>query len=317
MRHILLFGMPRSGTTWLGKLFDAQRQTHYLHEPDSVDANYNIPLLLKPSDPEVALLTTQLPKWFENTAEKVIASRPFFNKSYQNPLSWSLFLLTAYGTKALGKVGLSSLIKPVRLQNQQARLVWKSIESLGRISAIKYILPCYSIHIIRHPCGHIASTLKGQDAGLFDGSLPVWEDWDLFQKLLSQSKESRFTLEMVKQMTPEERLALRWGIINDFAIAQAKDDRTNMVLVYEQLCKQPEAVLRKCMEFCNLIPDEQVFAYLRQSTGGAEDSSYYSTVKNPLQSAYKWRKHLSADSQLKIKQIVQQFTASKYYIDDF
>ena len=98
-RIVLLFGMPRSGTTWLGKLFDAQRQTYYLHEPDSVDANINIPLLLDAKTAESSPLSAQLPKWFRNKAEKVIASRPFFAKDYLNPLSWGLFLASAWVLK--------------------------------------------------------------------------------------------------------------------------------------------------------------------------------------------------------------------------
>src|SRR6185312_4530492 len=33
---ILIFGLPRSGTTWIGKLFDSHPDTLYRHEPDSV-----------------------------------------------------------------------------------------------------------------------------------------------------------------------------------------------------------------------------------------------------------------------------------------
>jgi hypothetical protein len=32
---ILVFGLPRSGTTWLGKIFDSHPETLYRHEPDS------------------------------------------------------------------------------------------------------------------------------------------------------------------------------------------------------------------------------------------------------------------------------------------
>lgn len=320
MKHnkvILLFGMPRSGTTWLGKLFDAQRQTYYLHEPDSVDANINIPLLLDAKMAESSPLPAQLPKWFSNKAEKVIASRPFFAKDYLNPLSWGLFLASAYATKVFGRIGLPKLLKPVRIQGGEPRLVWKSIESLGRMAAIKKLVPAHSIHILRHPCGHIASTLKGQDAGLFDGSIPIWQDWDLFDKLLQQSGDKRFTLEMIQQMTTEERLAVRWGLINDFALAQCEGDSTNMVLVYEELCKQPEQQFKRCLSFCELDADAQSMAYLKASTQGSEDSAYYSTTKDPLTSAYKWRKHLSADTQQRIKAIVQQFKSGQYYLDDF
>jgi len=90
-----------------------------------------------------------------------------------------------------------------------------------------------------------------------------------------------------------------------------------MVLVYEDLCKQPEQQFKTCLSFCGLDADAQSLAYLKASTQGGEDSAYYSTTKDPLTSAYKWRKHLSADTQLRIKAIVQQFKAGQYYLDDF
>ena len=317
MKHILLFGMPRSGTTWLGKLFDAQRQTYYLHEPDSVDANIAIPLLLPVGQTMSSELPAQLPRWLANKAEKVIASRPFFNKDYLNPISWGLFLATSYATKAAGRLGLNGLLKPVRLQFGAAPVVvWKSIESLGRMAAIRQLTEARCIHILRHPCGHIASTLKGQDAGLFDGSLPIWQDWDLFDKLLQQSGDTRFTLDDVKQMTKEQRLALRWGLINDFALAQGNEQHT-MVLVYEDLCKNPAEVLQRCLAFCQLTPDRQCLGYLRSSTQGNDDSAYYSTTKDPLTSAYKWRKQLSAAVQQQIYDVMIQFNAGRYYQDDF
>lgn len=316
-KAILLFGMPRSGTTWLGKLFDAQRQTSYLHEPDSVDVNMGIPLLLSAAKATSSPLPGQLPKWFANKAEKVIASRPFFGKDYFSVVDWWLFVGSAYATKVFGRVGLQRLVKPVRKQSENARFVWKSIESLGRMAAIKQIMPALSIHILRHPCGHIASTLKGQDAGLFDGGIPIWQDWDLYEKLLQQSGEQRFTLDDIKKMTTEERLALRWGIINDFALAQCQDDNSNMVLIYEDLCKNPVDVFKKCLAFCQLQPDQQCLTYLNSSVQGDENSAYYSTTKDPLKSAYKWRKQLLGDVQQRIKHIVGQFNVGKYYLDDF
>lgn len=44
---LLIFGIPRSGTTWLGKLFDSHPDIVYLHEPDSQFRTNNVPLLVK------------------------------------------------------------------------------------------------------------------------------------------------------------------------------------------------------------------------------------------------------------------------------
>src|SRR5918999_996008 len=49
----LLCGMPRSGTTWIGKIFDSHPDTLYRHEPDSAsDEIKSIPLVASPSNAE-------------------------------------------------------------------------------------------------------------------------------------------------------------------------------------------------------------------------------------------------------------------------
>ena len=52
MRTVLLFGMPRSGTTWLGKIFDSHPDTLYRHEPDSRGTLNTLPMLPIESDVE-------------------------------------------------------------------------------------------------------------------------------------------------------------------------------------------------------------------------------------------------------------------------
>ncbi len=51
-RLVLVFGMPRSGTTWLGKIFDSHPETLYRHEPDAWGRLNAMPLLAQPDQAE-------------------------------------------------------------------------------------------------------------------------------------------------------------------------------------------------------------------------------------------------------------------------
>ena len=75
---ILLFGMPRSGTTWLGKIFDSHPDTLYRHEPDSKGTLNQIPLFPIVSDKEKyrEFLEKYIKKLPEIQDEKVSASLP-------------------------------------------------------------------------------------------------------------------------------------------------------------------------------------------------------------------------------------------------
>ena len=61
------------------------------------------------------------------------------------------------------------------------RLAWKSIESLGRLGLVLESLPdARSVHIVRHPCGYVASVLRGEAAARFDhnaaaADFPIYE----------------------------------------------------------------------------------------------------------------------------------------------
>jgi Sulfotransferase family len=49
---ILLFGMPRSGTSWVGKILDSHPDTLYRHEPDAGGALNALPLGARPTEAE-------------------------------------------------------------------------------------------------------------------------------------------------------------------------------------------------------------------------------------------------------------------------
>lgn len=312
---ILLFGMPRSGTTWIGKLFDSHIDTNYLHEPDSVEPNYQVPLLLDDDEHQTKALLANVDKWMISNAEKVIASRPFFKKSFINPLQFSLFLCSAYLGKVCGRLKLPFFKHPIRWTAVPPVTVWKSIESLGRMSQIQRAKNAFAIQILRHPCGQISSTLRGEELHLFDGGVPIYQDWDLFEKLLKQANETRFSLDDIKEMPIESRLALRWGIINDFALTRI-DEQNSITLVYEELCRAPLETTKALFEQVGLAFQQETENFIKSSTE-SNDGAYYATNKSPLVAAYKWRDKLTSIQIDNIKAMVANFASGKYYLDDF
>jgi len=315
---ILLFGMPRSGTTWIGKLFDSHKDTYYLHEPDSVAPNFDIPLLVNDKSPSKELLAEEIKKWLKLKDEKVIAARPFFKKSYLSSFQFQIFLASAYISKISARFKLPVLNKPIRIQSQPPVTVWKSIESLGRMSVIQALTDAYTVHILRHPCGHIASTLRGEKQHKFDSSTPIYDDWDLFDKLIKQSGEIRFTLDDVKNMPAEVRLAFRWGLINDSALLnEGKESNIkSTVLIYEDLCREPESKIKEIFEKVGLLYNKETQDFLKESIG-SEDESYYATKKTPLVAAYKWREELTPEQQNNVHEMVKHFKSGEFYLNDF
>ena len=182
----MLFGLPRSGTTWVGKLFDSRPDTYYLHEPDSVRLDSSLETFPLPIDGLSEQASENIKKWLLSRDEKVVASLPFFKKRYMNTLQWLVFIGSAYLTKVLSRLNLPIKVKPVRWQRTPPVIVWKSIESLGCLAYFTQPTHHYGVHIIRHPCGHIASTLRGLKGKNFIEEGSILEDWQLYQLILEQ-----------------------------------------------------------------------------------------------------------------------------------
>ncbi|NMP33046.1 sulfotransferase [Thalassotalea sp. M1531] len=314
-KTILLFGMPRSGTTWIGKIFDSHQDTYYLHEPDSAQPIKGLPLVVQPNSADAEKVYQATNEWLKVNDEKVTASRPFFEKSYMNFWQFKLYLGSAYLSKLAHKLNLPFFKKPIRKQSTPPVIVWKSIESLARIGAIQKHCDAMAVQILRHPCGNIASTLRGEKQRKFDSSIPVYEDWDLFDKLLKQSGETRFNLADLKAMPPEKRLAIRWGIMNDLALKQVNSDKS-IVLVYEDICRSPRSEVEALFEKLNLKLGKETIQFVVGSTE-KEDEAYYATNKKPLVAAYKWKDELTELQQKAIFETISLFSSGKYYLDDF
>src|ERR1700757_2925244 len=69
-QSILILGSPRSGTSWLAKIVDSHPDVLFRHEPDEASGTRANP-------------TAQLLAWAQPTGLRVVAKRPWFQKSWR------------------------------------------------------------------------------------------------------------------------------------------------------------------------------------------------------------------------------------------
>jgi hypothetical protein len=298
---LLLFGLPRSGTTWLGKIFDSHPDTLYWHEPDSV---WRLPGSLLPDaeggEPDEQALRDWLRQLQSSAPLKSQAKPPFFPKNYYGAARFQLRRLLILAASAWSRLGSAPSIPFLIPASHQDEVipVWKSIESLGRLGLLHRHLPgLRSVHIIRHPCGYIASVLRGETRGKFDDVSPSSEDWGLFEMLVAtpQAKAVDLDLADLREMHPLQRLAWRWVIFNTKAMEELQAEAGATICVYEKLCADPLGESQRLLAHCGLPWDKRTESFLDASTHG-QKSSYYSVFKNPLSSAERWREELDEES---------------------
>ena len=239
---ILLFGMPRSGTTWLGKIFDSHPLVLYRHEPDTWQRLTDVPIVAdratRPTyETRLRAFVDSLPAM---RADRVCGKRPLFPKSYATRSAVHRYAVASLLHKGLARAGLGSdpPAPPQPADGKDYRLAWKSIESLGRLGLMLESLPdARSVHIVRHPCGYVASVLRGEAAARFDHNAAA-ADFPIYEMLSRTAPAQRrgLTLDRFRDMPAVERLAWRWVIFNEFAAEDTAGEPRNRVLYYEELC---------------------------------------------------------------------------------
>jgi len=315
---IILMGLPRSGTTWLGKIFDSHPDTFYSHEPDTARPFSGLPLLISKDSAERyrAAIERHVSDMGELRTIRVAGKLPLFPKSYAPRLpEWmsrqGLVLLKGL-SRLLGEISV-----PAAISGSPERApywVWKSIESTGRLGAIARIFPgSKAIFIVRHPCGVAASLLRGEESTKFSDG-PASEDYGFFELLsqTGQAKSRGLTVERFRGMSRLERVAWRWALLNEKALDDLEGLPNCRVLRYEDLCARPKELSRDLFAFSGLSWNEQTERFIAASTAG-EDSSYYAVFKDPLRSAYKWKTQLPPDVVEAILEMASRTGAGRLY----
>lgn len=318
---ILIFGMPRSGTTWLGKIFDSHPDTLYRHEPDNW-LRPSVPLYPKAEETEryaavIQAFAAELPQLNDL---RVAGKLPLFPKSYLSRPRAHLMR----GGVWLARLGSQLHIElPVFMHSAagdytQRRIVWKSIESMGRMGLILNALPAAkAIHIVRHPCGYIASIVRGRRGEKFTTNTVGGGDYGLFKFANNTSLGDPYHLSMdvVETLTAEERLAWRWVLLNEKALLEGETTGRALCVRYEDVCMNPLRATEQMFSFAGLDMAEQTRRFIIASTAQSDDH-YYSVFKNPETAAMRWQNELTPEVIDRVMAIVQRSRFADYYISE-
>jgi Sulfotransferase family len=319
---ILLFGMPRSGTSWIGKILDSHPDTLYRHEPDAGGALAALPLGAAPAEADryrevVNGFVRRLPAM---RSAKVASTLPLFKKRYYSDFEFAW----QRGAVWLSKLG-DRVVRdfPVMAPSPygkgvEPRIVWKSVESLLRLGVIVGALErCRAIILVRHPCGYVASQLRGESLGSFLQNDQTSEDYGVFSILLDSVHARRrgLTIEALKELEPIERFAWNWVLHHEIAFQDTEGVADCIRMRYENFCEEPVERARELFAFCELPWASETKAFIRASTSTHEDG-YYSVFKDPHRAATRWKRELSAAQVARIYGVVRQSSLVELYPDD-
>ncbi len=310
-RIILLLGAPRSGTSWLAKIFDSHPDVLYRHEPDSVLRTWDLPWMCTREDVDkyVDGARVYLRQLIETATLKTAGSLPMFPKRFQSTPARLARAAIIHALQAadLAKVSrrmtrtmrIPDFIDPAR--HPELRVVIKSVSSRGRARLFAEALPgARIIFIVRDPWGQVASMQRGAALGKFEDDLPIAE-------LLETEQAARYGLTEahLASLPPVEQFAWNWAILNEKAIEDLGGLGRVKILKYQDLCEHPLEQARALLEFAGLPWDNQTETFLRRSTTYAGPDRYYAVFRDTASALYRWRQDLSVEDQERINNVVQ------------
>jgi hypothetical protein len=317
-RVILILGAPRSGTSWLAKIFDSHPDVLYRHEPDTVLRNETLPWMCAPQDTPTYQDAAEayLRQLIDITTLKSAGSLPIFPKRHRGMLASRIRSGIIYGLRV---IELARVIQPltryVRIpdgldlaRHPDVRVVLKSVSSRGRAGLFAHALPgARIILIVRDPFGQVASMLRGEALGMFEDDIPSAE-----VLMTEEAKHYGLTPERFASLPLVEQFAWNWAVLNEKAINDLAGIPTARVLRYQDLGANPAEEARTLLAFCGLDWDPQTEVFVQQSTTHSGRDRYYQVMKDTPEAMNRWRKELSLDDQHRILAVVQRTSLASY-----
>lgn len=313
--QLLLVGLPRSGTTWIAKLIDSHPDIVYRHEPDT-EFRMNVPVIINSDDTDYEQLISEYCEHiFNRKGVRVCGKQPFFKKAYFNLFTEQLFRISVLIAKLSSRIGISfKIIEIINTKNKKAKLLWKSIESAGRVGAILKAVPDIKVvYVVRSPYGQISSVIDGEAKQKFTDTGSSADDYGFFEYLLTTklARDRGITMEHVLNMTKLQRLALRWLLHNEHALTEIdKSPHGAIIIRYEDVCVNPEKEAKDIFVFLGLQWYPQTKEFLSNKT---DEDKYYSVFKSPINSMEKWKEKLTAEDVEVIDQVIKGTKSASLY----
>ncbi|MCG6965995.1 MAG: sulfotransferase [Chromatiaceae bacterium] len=308
----LIIGSPRSGTTWVGKLFDANPWVVYLHEPDSDAWTTAIPGTVNREDYDRHLQTAAeyLDRIFAVSTVKTNGGRVRFAKAYRSHLGELAFRSLFLGLRAMEQFAplqriarntqIPQLIAADRLD--KVYQVAKSVIAGGRAGLYARARPDMRfILILRHPAGVVGSEIRGKKIGKMIGEAPI--------KALATmpgAVERGLTQQFFEQADYLERMSWWWVLFNEKMMADTQDCENCLLVNYDEMCANPKQAVHSMYRHAGIELADEVVGFLDKSTTASTgDSEYFNLFRDPQEAANRWRHELSAEQIERIRAITQ------------
>jgi len=241
--------------------------------------------------------------WKYTTDLRTCGTFPVFRKSTEGFLGHQYRKGQVFLGKSLEKLiptlGRVFFIRNPPVGSDQLFVI-KTVNLLGRTGLFMHALPdARCVFLVRHPCGQIASVLRGlrkdgRDSSLSYSALPT----------SPLGEKERVSLDALEQADALERLAWKWAAFNDAAYNDVRDNPRSVFVRYEDVTARPMEMVGELFSKFGLSWDNQVESFIGSSIRDRGSTRRYSLKRNPQQAAQRWKGELDNDEVSQVREIV-------------
>jgi hypothetical protein len=302
-----VFGTGRSGSTWLGAVLDTHPGVAYRFEA----------LGRLRRDPEIAALRERIRAGnaiapdLERLYTILLRAHPATDKPPFFPKTICRTRGRAQLWALSSRLAALSRVYAIYTPTGRPPLITKEVGHEGIFLGLLESTPLRLVYLVRHPCGVVASVLRGQAQGLMPSARR-----SVLGNLLKSHDEELFSRWQTRlgAASPAEQEALLWRIDVERAVRAALRHPTAQVVVYEDMCRRPLEVAREVFAHFGIEMHEQTMRLLdemstgsasaRRSRGERWTDPYFSVFRSPLEASGRWRTELSAEDQRRVLAVV-------------
>ena len=308
---ILVLGSPRSGTSWLAKIFDSHPDVLYRHEPDELT-------------PAVSGVhpSAQLAAWIKQSGLRSAAKRPWFRKSWRPAPLDATWRGLATALAAAQRTPLTARVAAgIGLPDLVPSRSWSSVRAAVKLvnwdgSLIVRTMPdARCVFILRHPCGQIASIMAGLANKRFAGYAGGPDMPEALADAMAWASRHRVDTASFNALPDAAKYAWAWRAFNEPAVNSMVGLRNARIVIYEDLCRDPEVITRDLFAFAGLTWNPQTAAFLGESTQDDRTAGYYDVFRTTRSVVERWRQTMTQQDQDTIRAVLRTSALAANWTD--
>jgi hypothetical protein len=301
-----IFGMGRSGTTWLGSIMNSHPGITYRFEATNRLSDHprmkEINEALERGDRSFTeiLYRNLLP------LHPMLDKAPFFKKDHSPLLMRQQLWVFCRAVKPFG-----ALYEALYTPKYGTALAFKEING-DRL--MRYLLKQTSIkilYIVRSPWAVVASTMRGQAEHL----MPTGR-FDVLDSLLEKHDENlaNHYAGKIDSLNDIQKNALLWRMDAEKGVTAIDGNPHAMLMIYENLCRAPLEQSKEAFSHFGMDMHTNTEDFIsassssegsaRREHGEAVVNDYFSVFRDPMQSMNKWKTQLTEQEQAEITEVV-------------